>query len=524
MNPKPRNTNSLEVGHASAPPTPTGFAELKQLIGDVGDRLGTLEESNQKTLESAGLTGEIADIKRVTEQVKTTLDSFEGEADWASHAENLKTRVDELEVALKRAPAALEERMSIGSRVRTSEEFKSYLQGDEVSIPNGYGKKIAMPVLTDPMGMKTLDTTSVEVRPVDYRPGIVSQSLETMTLAMRIVRQPVPGALTWVVRKETLESLLGYVTSLLAVAVDGDPVAVAVCELDSVIGYVAGTNVRFQDADNNLIKRVEILSVQPSPTNTLTFAVDALDFDASIGWRVTGENYGAIPEGNEKSEGDGRIAQSTLSLKTLPTTLPVTEQLLSSDASITSWIENKLRMRSLRNLSWHLLYGDGTQDNQLHGWDNASGAPTYAWSAGESGDNRFDAIFRGAGQIPWSGAMACVLNKQDLISMLLSKGQDDHYTIGSAMFQNMQLIASGGQMFAGPFEIIMDDAVKPLDFFVSNLTEASELVDAQVANLRWGWVMNQFKENKRTALYEERLLHAINVEEALVLGEFDSAP
>jgi hypothetical protein len=501
-----------------------GFAELKQSISQVEERLGSLEESNQKTLEAAGLAAELSDIKQVATDVKNTLDRFEGDADWAAHAENLKTRVDELEVALKRAPAAMEEAKTVGAEIMAQESFKTYQQGGEIVIPSGYGRKIAMPSLTNPAGMKTLDTTSVQIRPVDYRPGVVSQSLETMTLAMRLIRQSVPGALNWVVRKETLESLLGYVTSLLAADVVGQAVPVNVCQLESVVGYVAGTKARFQDASGYLIKDVEIASVQAAPTNTLTFAAGALDFDADQGWRVSGMNYGAIPEGNEKSEGDARIVQSTQALKTLPTTLPVTEQLLSSDASITSWVENKLRMRSIRNLSWHLLYGDGSQDNQLHGWDNATNAPTYTWSSGETGDNRFDAIFRGAGQIPWTGAMATVMNKQDLISMLLAKGNDDHYTIGSEMFQNMKLIASGGQMFAGPFEIIMDDAVKPLDFFVANLTEASELIDAEIASMRWGWVMNQFKENERTALYEERLLHAINVEEALVLGEFDAPP
>jgi HK97 family phage major capsid protein len=196
---------------------------------------------------------------------------------------------------------------------------------------------------------------------------------------------------------------------------------------------------------------------------------------------------------------------------------------LTSAAGIDAWIENKLRMRAMRNLSWHILYGDGTAADQLAGWDNEADAGTYTWSSGEPDDTRFDAIIRAADLMPFTGQIVAVMNKVDKTKMQLSKGTDGHY-IDSSIVGQMRIAPQGSTMFVGPYEIIEDDAVTPGDFFVVNLSEASELVDAQVNRLQWGFVNDQFARNEITARYDQRLLHSIMVPEAIVLGEFDSAP
>ncbi len=303
---------------------------------------------------------------------------------------------------------------------------------------------------------------------------------------------------------------------------DGDPTPKTTAEFTEVTGFVEGTYVRFWNASGDLLKRVQIVSINTT-TNVVTFATDALDFDATAGWRITGENFGAIAESATKPFGWAEVQMATAALKTIPTMLGVTEQLISSVPGLNAWIEGKLRMRAVRNLSWHLLKGDGTQADQLAGFDNESGAQSYAWSGGETGDNRLDAVIRAMAMIPWTGDLAVVLNKLDLIKMLIVKGSDGHY-INSNMLGSLSVISVGNRLFLGPFEMILDDAVVEGDFYALNLSEASELVDAQTNTLTYGYINDQFARNQITARYEERLLHEIQTVRAFVLGEWDSAP
>lgn len=521
------NTSDLDI-KATNRPDVVGLDGLKTAVEALTERVGGLEDSHERAIERGALSGELGEIKSSIEQLGAQVNTFEGEANWKGVIEALTERIDGFEgIIAGGAPAGeAASRKTLAEAMMSTDEWKSYTRDatdNRLIAPHGGQFGRGIPIGTSLSGVKVDLTTSIlDHQELQYRPGIFSASLEAMNIAARIMRQAAPGALTWATRRETEASLTGYAVSTLAADIDGDPTPKNTCDLASADGFLPGVYVRFWDANGDLLKRVQVASIDYA-ANELTFAAGALDFDATTGWRVTSEFFGATAEASSKPYAFAQIQTDQAALKTIATMMAVSTQVLSSPPSLQAWLENQLRFRSMRNLSWHIFHGDGTQPEQLAGFDNYTGAQSYAWSAGEVGDNRFDAVARAFALMPWTGELVCALNKLDLIKMMLVKGTDGHY-ITSQMFGQLQVIATGGRVFLGPFELVLDDAVIEGDFYSINMSEASELVDAQTNTLMWGYIDDQFARNMITARYEERLYHDIHTARAFVLGEWDSAP
>lgn len=501
------------------------MAAMKSELDGLKSRVEDFQKAGQDA-DLAAVPATVDGLKADLAKVQTAMEKVDG--DYTDAVKALTTRLDGLDNAMDLNAAAAQVK-SYGDMIMDTEGFKSahfdasggrkklHLDSaDPIYIPRITGAKATItPISLTQMG---------DAVPNFYRPGIFTEAQDVMNLAARLMRISVPNATTYSVRKETAASLTGYITTTLAVTLDGDPTPKTVATFTDVDGFVPGTYVRFWNASGALLARLPIVSIDTG-TKVVTFATDAIDFDATAGWRITGENFGAVAESADKPYGFLEVDVTDHSMKTIPTLMAVTNQVLDSVAGMTSWIELKLRARFLRNLSWHLLKGDGSSAQQLAGFDNASGAQTFTWSTdGVAGDFRADAIFRAGALIPWSGAIVVVMNRADLVKLQLEKNSTDGAYVQSQMFGGISLNMFGPRMFLGPYEIILDDACVEGDFYMINLSEASELADAERASLAWGYVNAQFAQNQITARYEERLLHAINSTAAFVLGEWDSAP
>jgi hypothetical protein len=418
---------------------------------------------------------------------------------------------------------------SITKAVEESGGFKGLFdaQGEHVQVcaPGTFGAKHQIPSYASvgykaasPVTIPDVSGQNLEV----YRPGIFQEPRWQMNLATRFPRIVVRGATQYTIPYETDASEYGAWTSTLAAALDGDPTPKSTIEFTDVDGLVVGSSVRFYDGDGVLLGSSVVVSINTS-TKVVTFTTDSLTWDADIGDRVTSENYGATAELATKPSGWVGTDNRTWNFKTMASIIPTTVNALRTIAGLQQMIEGKLPERDLRNMSWHLLYGDATVANQIQGLRTYTGAQTYSWSAGPSGDNQVDAVMRAANLIPWTSDIGVIMSQADLPSLFLLKGEDGHY-LRTGNFGMVPMTQIGFQWFLGPYELVFDYAVTSTHFTVVNWADTSELVDQDTAGLLWGYINDDFEKNIIRARYEATRLHAIKSTRSYVVGTWNSAP
>jgi hypothetical protein len=443
-------------------------------------------------------------------QVKSMLEGFGVKLDDSIN------RIEDLESKGQQPPAQ--------ARAETAGELAvkglKFGTGGKILAPrSGYTDPVKIPSLLT-SGQKATVLASSELGaaavPV-YREGILEKLQEAMDVASRLPYIPMPGAESYIIRKETVKSREGVTHTTLDVDIDGDPTPKTTATLTSVDGLAAGMYVTFFATSAH---RKKVVSFVPS-TGVVTFATDALDFDMSAGGDVTFANYGTTAEEASKPYGFLEVESVTKSFQTLATIIALTNQRLNAAPSLNAWVQGKLRERARRNLSWHVLYGTGT--NSLDGFASESGAQTYAWSTGSTGDNRLDAMVRAASMIVGMGVVTFVMNKNDLFKLMLLKGSDGHY-INSERFGTIPITGVSGQIYIGPYAVVVDDAVEVDEFFAIDFANASELVDQQTSQLLFGYINDDFEKNIIRARYEDALIHAILSTDAYVYGSWDNAP
>ncbi|MDY0001400.1 MAG: phage major capsid protein [Polyangia bacterium] len=443
-------------------------------------------------------------------------------------------RLDGVEAALQAPGRGVAGAKSIGEIVHESDAYKRLWSKGEFGQATSHKARIPSLLFGADgrrlHGEKALlgsAELAAYAQPV-YRAGIVSSARGVFGLPARIPYVPMPGAETYVVRKETPASVHGYVKTLTNGAIDGSPTPKTYCDVDSTTGFVAGTYVRFLNPTTGaLVARKKIVTV--TSTTRLTFATDDLDFDLADDGIVVGENYGATAESTAatsytKPYGHLAVTSTNEALKTLAILYAITEARLKSAPGLTAFLQSKMQILARENLSWHLLYGNDSDAGQLAGFASETGAQTYAWSTGgDVDDNRLDAVIRAASMINGAGELSVVMCKSDFFRLLLLKGSDGHY-LGSAKFGKIPMERIDGSWYLLDMPIVIDDACRVADFFVVDFARASELVDQQSDALGFGYVASQFANNEITARYEHSVLHAILDPGAYVYGQWDEAP
>lgn len=508
-------------------------AQVRDELKTVNDRVEQVENA----LEDHPWQAEIEELKTAIANVS----QFAGEADdqpWQGLIDKVNERVDELAAKtalgtmgdnkLDAAPAGFK---TIIDKVADSPTYKAMFDAEgrptHAAAPmGGWSKPLQiksfaaareeMKTVT-PVTLSDLAGLNLEV----YRPGILTPPMWAMRLGQRIPSQIVRGATTYTVVKEDGASVYGAWTSTLAAAIDGSPTATNEATLAEVDGLPDIGILKFWNSDDSLAGEAAIVSINTT-TKVVTVTTDALDFDLASGSRVTCENYGVVAEEGTKGAGWVGIGNASFTLKMIPVIIPTSENALATVTGLRSFIEGKAPMRDLRNMSRHLLYGDDGA-TQLQGLTTYTGAQTYSWSGGVAGDNQVDAIIRSAALIPWTGLISVIMKQADMPDLWTLKGDDGHY-LQSGNFGNFSLNLIGGSWYLGAFELFHDDAVTSGDFIPINFAEASELADADMANLQWGYINTDFQENIIRCRYEALRAHAIKSVEAYVSAQWDGAP
>lgn len=359
-----------------------------------------------------------------------------------------------------------------------------------------------------------------------YRPGIVEYPMERYGLwefmnKMTTDREKVE------ILKESEESGKGGVMNTLEVAIDGAPTAKTTCTLYNSEGFEGGMYVSFHLAAST--PRILLVS-NDKATGILTFATDALTFDAAIGTKVTAEAVGATTEEALKPYGYMDVTMVEEVLKTLATMLKVTVQRMKLAPQLLQWMQTKLVKAVKRAYSWHCLYGDDAQAGQLAGFFSETGLQTFVWSTGGvTGDNRVDAILKAISLIVSDGMIGLVMNKNEWQNIVLTKGTDGHYI--SRDFGPVSIVDEGpGRRRIGPHPVELDPTCRYVAGTTSHVLAADfqnchELyINPNLASFDLGMIDDDFEKNIRRARYEESAQNAILSTLNYVQINLDAAP
>lgn len=481
-------------------------------------------------LKGAPTADEVTGIKSQIDAISATVADIPGK--YEGLIKSLSDRVDELQTGAALSAAgnanAPEGIKSVSQAILDSDTYKSIFdeRGNRAGMVCGNGQwtgKTSIKSYSAALGFKAAVPVTISDMAggnlTAYRPGISQDPKWAMDLVSRIPSQIIKNATSYAIPKETAISANGAWTSVLTANIDGDPTPKSVASFAEVDGLMVGSTVTFYNASGVALGSSIVVSMSGLD---VTFTTNSLDFDATSGWRVASPNYGVTAELGTKPNSWAGTENASFSLKMLATILPTTVNAINTIAGLESFIEQKLPMEARRNLSRHLLYGDDGA-KQLQGFRTYTGAQTYNWSDGVSGDNQVDAIMRAANLIPWTAQLGVVMNQADLPALYLLKGGDGHY-LRTGSFGMVPLTGSGGSWYLGPHELVFDYSTTSGDFTVVNFSEASELADQDTASLMWGYVDDDFETNVIRARYEQTVAHAIRSTVAYVVGEWDSAP
>ncbi len=518
---------------ATAAAVATALKEFKGEIDGVAARVAVFEDGDvlQAVKELMELKDAIAGLSALEAKIPE---------DRSEEIEKLKAKLDGVQAQLlsgQAAPGGKEKPKTLGEVIFEDEGFQAMVSKETsatkafkinlseqrkaptLSVPDILAGVSAAPVLgADDLGPLRWSTRQVEIVTEP------KESVAAFVPAIGVI--PAPGFQVYEWPEETLDSATGYLRTTLSVALTGSSVAPTdTAEVADASHFVIGTYVRFFDAARNLLGRLELVNVDTGTTpNQLIFDTNAIDWDQAVDTNVTSEHWLGTPESEGKPY--TMLAGDTTSVNavTIAIMAAATRQQLLSPSGIMSWIDQELPDRTIRNIAQQLLYGAGTTGKSLLGFWNVSGAQTYAWSEGEIGDNRIDAVLRAA-LLVLGGTPAIVMNKFELRTLRLLKDTNDGQYLHSQIIGKVSMEMVAGQwVLDGQYPIIVSEAVKDGDFLVCDFAMASKIIDAEDESLEWGVINDDFALNQRRARYERTLAHAVQRKKSFVLGEWDNAP
>ena len=295
---------------------------------------------------------------------------------------------------------------------------------------------------------------------------------------------------------------------------------------DDASSFVVGSYIKVKSSAGVIETVGPIDSVDTTPgAQEIGFSGNLVDFDIDVGTPVFSTVSGAVDELGNKPYGYFEFKKDTESMKMIPIMGAVTRNQIMDVPGLQSYIEVKMRQRALRNLSWHLLYGDGSEDDQLSGLTTATGAQTLAWSdTVETSNNRLDAIILGLDKVMSPGVPSLVMRKDTLRKISLEKDGESRYLHskdGLFDFVNM----GPGNRRIGPYPVIIDQTMAADYVLCVDLSSASQLFYHPMGGVfMTGWKNDDFERNIIRVRYEDYLAHGVKSLQSYITVYLDNAP
>jgi len=218
-----------------------------------------------------------------------------------------------------------------------------------------------------------------------------------------------------------------------------------------------------------------------------------------------------VPEASATTGTSGTKPESTITyttvlapVRTIAHWVPVTNRMLADAPALQGLIEARLLQGLDLVLESQIISGDGTGENML-GILNASGINTQA----KGTDSGVDAIFKGMLQVQVTGLSnptAVVLNPIDFGNVRLARENSATGTLGGYLM--------GPPSQSGPLTLWGRPVTTSLGLvagtaLTGDFAMGCMLFDREEAQIRVGWIDQQFIRNMRTLLAELRAAFAV---------------
>jgi HK97 family phage major capsid protein len=281
---------------------------------------------------------------------------------------------------------------------------------------------------------------------------------------------------------------------------------------EASVGERFATPMRFDEiispADRPLRLR-DLLDVQPTDES-------AIEFVQETGFT---NNAATVAEGALKPESNLTFELKTANARVIAHWLAATRQVLANKRQLQAYIDKRLLYGLMLVEEAQILYGNGTDPN-LQGITTHPDIQTYAWSDGQVGDTKLDAIRRAItlaiiANYPVNGV---VLHPTDWEELETLKDDNGRYLL-------FNLAAEGAQPRIWRAPVVETVAMNAGSFLLGAFGMAATLWDLEQGNVRISDSHSDFfVKNKVAILAEERLALTVFRPESFVLGDFDAAP
>lgn len=251
----------------------------------------------------------------------------------------------------------------------------------------------------------------------------------------------------------------------------------------------------------------DLLNVESTESNSIEYVQETGFTNAAA----------MVAEDGTKPESALSFELQTAAAQVIAHWVPATRQIISDASQLRSYIDGRLTYGLKLKEENQILYGNGTPPN-LQGIATHADAQTYAWSDGEFGDTKIDAVRRAmtlarVAEYPVTGI---VLNPLDWADIELLKGDDAHYIWVD--------VNEGGVMRLWRVPVVETNAATAGEAVLGAWSLGATLWDREAANIRVGEPDDYFFKNKVAILAEERIALTIFRPEAFVVVDFDATP
>lgn len=490
---------------------------MEEILKELREHTGAIKAKMESSdAELKALNESIAKGALDAESMKTQMKAV------ADLQEELRSRLSTLEAKgnrLPNAPADANKPISL----QFVEHLKSWTasRGKELTVAEAK----AMPELRVDFSMEMRSTVSHTQSPIgdnDRLGRVIASPFRTPRL--RDIIPVIPTSMNSVeyIEETRFNQLAAHVTS----AANSGQKVIAV---DNLNGFFIGQSITLSPGHANEEDAVIAalgtpteetpggnITVVENLTNTHAAWNPASSSDLGL---VVSDEFVYTAETHLKPAAEVKLQVVQSQVKTLAHWIPVTTQMLEDE----SFLQEHLRMRLVEGLKLveerQILYGDGTAQ-QLQGIMTHASVNGYAWSDGQVGDTRYDALRRALTlvQINQFAADAAIVHPTDWEHIELAKGEDGHYV-------KVTNIGPAGEPVVWTIPCLVTTAINAGDALVGAFGVGCAIRDRKTSTIKISDSHDKFFiQNKAAILAELREAFCVYLPNSFVAVDFDSAP
>jgi HK97 family phage major capsid protein len=253
----------------------------------------------------------------------------------------------------------------------------------------------------------------------------------------------------------------------------------------------------FVDIRQRMLTVLDLVTRIPTNSDTISYVREDVFTNAAA---FTAEATATTGTSGSKPESALQYSRQTATVKTLAHWIPVTNRMLADAPAIRGVIDSRLLLGLDLTLESQILAGDGTGEN-LTGVNNVSNILTQALGT----DTNIDAIFKAMIKVMVSGLLypnATVVHPMQYQNIRLTRESQATATQGGYLLGPPGMIGTP-TLWGNPLVLSLGQAVGTIDV-ADWSSQTMNLFDREQAQVRMGFINDQFVRNMQTLLAELR--------------------